>query len=123
MKRILFLVLLNAFILKAYSQNRDSVFVVFFAGGFKNDSVRVLLNEKVIMDATLYRDPSKDQTSGFAFTGFMKSDSLQCLTFIELPSNSKFKTIVKKDSDYLYVYKLGKDSYRFDYSNKLSLPE
>ena len=121
MKYLLFFALLSAFSSKAYSQERDSAFVVFFKTGFKNDSLRVLLNDRIIMSAMLNTDYSTGQCSDL--TGFIISDSLQCLTLIEVASNNKFKTIVKKGTKYLYIYKLGKDNYEFNYSNKLSLPE
>jgi hypothetical protein len=119
MKYLLFFALLSAFPSKAYLQGRDSIFVVFFVNGFKNDSLHVLMNDKIIMSAML--NNNSDQYPGF--TGFLISDSLQCLTLIEVASNKKFNSIVKKGTKYLYVHKLGKDNYEFDYSNKLSLPE
>jgi hypothetical protein len=119
--KYLLLFALSAFSSKAYSQERDSAFVVFFKTGFKGDCLQVLLNDKIIMSVMLNTDHSTGQCSDL--TGFVISDSLQSLTSIEVASNNKFKTIVKKGSRYLYIYKRGKDKFEFDYSNKLSLPE
>lgn len=60
---------------------------------------------------------------GWGFTAFGISDSLQCLTLVDVASNKKFKSVVKKGNQYLYIYKLAKDNYEFNYSSKLSLPE
>jgi len=121
MKCLFFFALLSAFSSKAYSQERDGIFVVFFVSNFKNDSLHLLLNDKIIMSAMLNNDPSADKFPGI--TGFIISDSVQYLTLMEVASNNKFKTIVKKGAKYLYIYKLEKDNYEFHYSNKLSLPE
>jgi hypothetical protein len=121
MKYLLFFALLNILSYRGHSQERDSIFAVFFKSGFKNDSLHVFLNNKKIMSANLNTDLSTGQCSDL--TGFIISDSLQCLTLIEVASNNKFKTVVKKGTKYLYIYKLGKDGYEFDYSNRLSLPE
>ena len=53
----------------------------------------------------------------------MMKHLLLLVVLIEVASNKKFKTIVKKDTKYLYIFKLGEDNYEFNYSNKLSLPE
>jgi hypothetical protein len=121
MKCLLTFALLTAVTSTTYSQERDSIFVIFFVDHFEKDSVHLLLNDKVIMSAMLNNEPSADKFP--AMTGFVTSKSLQRLTLIDIASNNKFKTILKKGAKYLYIYKRGTGNYQFEYSNRLSLPE
>jgi len=121
MRHLLLLFLSLLFVSMSYSQEHTSILTVFCVNQFNNDSVHITLNENNIYRVRLNTEPSTGQCE-FFFTVQM-ADSAQKLTFFEISSRKKNETIIKKEFKYLYVYKISKDNYRFDYSNKLSLPE
>lgn len=114
--------LVGLFIVTSALQNDRLFLTVFFVNQFNNDSVEVLLNNKEkIFSENLLTEFSTGQCD--KFFPVMLTDSIQRLAFTQIKSKARFDTEIKKGFRYLYVFKLGNGSFRFDYSNKLSLPE
>lgn len=112
---------ITLFYQKSYSQDEDSLFIAFFINDFKQDSIDVLLNNKKIFSAMLNSDPSTGQCSDHVM--LIISDSAQCLSLVEAATKRRLNTTIKKGFKYLYIYKSPQNEYRFEYSNKLLLPE
>ena len=121
MKYVFLFLGVSLFSLKSHSQEQDKLFMGFFVNDFVNDSVHVFLNKKKIMAVMLNTVPSVGRCQEFIM--IQKSDSVQCLTFLEIATKKKFQTVIKKEFKYLYIFKVDKGEYRFDYSNKLVLPQ
>jgi hypothetical protein len=83
--------------------------------------VQVFLNDVKIMNVRLTANPSLGQCDEVIMAKL--ADSVQTLTLFEVNTQKRFKTIIKKGFKYLYINKLTKNDCKFDYTNKLSLPE
>jgi hypothetical protein len=105
----------------AATQHSSKFLRVFFVNQFDNDSVQVYLNKKRIFSAKLITDPSTGQCNKEFVV--KRIDSTQRLVFKEVKTGLNQTTKIKNNFQYLYVFKLDKNNYRFDYSNKLHLPE
>jgi hypothetical protein len=120
MKYVLAAVILFLYISPVYSQQKQRFLTAFFVNQFNGDSINVLLDGKNIYSARLKTDPLLGQSDGQFVV--LLSNSVQKLVIIEAPDGKQVQTIVQGKYEYLYIFKdAGK--YRFDYSQKLWLPE
>ena len=117
----LFVLIVTASLLLASSnrQTGDRYLRIFFVNQF-HDSVKVALDNKEIFVGELFTDPATGQCRDELVVNL--ADSTQRLIITEVKSKLVYSNTIKKGFRYLYIFKIA-NNYRFDYSNKLSLPE
>ena len=94
---------------------------MFLVSGFKGDSVRVGVN-KDTMTVMLSKSnlPSGQYDAYFAVK---LSDSSQTFNIYDDEKQKLFQTIIKREFQYLYIWKLTDKDFEFDFSTRLRLPE
>jgi len=115
MKSLFLILLCTGAFFSMYSQDKREYLTVFYVNSFRNDSIHVFLNGKLIEKLRLKTEPSTGACD--ELTVVKLSDRKQQLSFCEVANKRKFQTEIKEGFKYLYVYKVD-GNYRFDFSNK-----
>jgi len=109
---------------RSYSQNEKDFkdyLIVFLVSGFSGDSVRVGVNKDTM---TVYLPKSRLPSGQYdAYFGLKLSDSAQTFNIYGDERQNLFQTTIKKEFQYLYIWKLTNKDFEFDFSNRLRLPE